>query len=208
VRVSSLYCCYVAGANVYADQLHLTPVDAMVQMRPQFHHLDAYSEMDKSRNAKTTLPTRGPEARSVHMTVKNPIDGEEDTKYNMADRISDTQREEWRRHKYSDEDADKSWAAYRHLFVGQGSETGEQLKLKMPKLKSAWTDEEYLDEISAPLDAARLSRAKMSRKGRQNGKDVVVLDADMDVDSSSEDDGGQAQSLLTVTAGGNDLYDA
>jgi hypothetical protein len=176
-------------------------------MRPQFHHLDAYADLDKNRTgSKNPLPTRPPEARAVHMTVKNPVDGEEDSKHNMADRISETQQETWRRYKYYDEDSAQSWNAYRHLFVGVGLETGEELKQKMPKLKSAWTDDEYLDEISAPLDAARLSRAKMDRTGSKSkvkGNNNMAGDGDMEDGSGSSSD----ESLAAEAGSTNDLYD-
>lgn len=84
------------------DQLHLTPVDHLVQMRPQFHHVDAMVEAE-ARNAPRTAPTRPQEARAVHLTAKSAIDGEEETEETMAKRIATIQAEQWKTFHVIDE---------------------------------------------------------------------------------------------------------
>lgn len=184
----------------------------MVQMRPQFHHLDALAEQDKARKAGAAAAFPRPtEAKAVHMTIKHPVDGEEDSQHSMAERIAATQKEHWQRHRYIDENHQKAWDGYHHLFVGKGKDSEEDLK-KLPILRSAWTDEEYLDEISAPLDAARLSRSKVAMKN-QRGKTKANSNGFKEAveESSDESDAegkGSKDSFAPLGQINDDLYDA
>lgn len=157
------------GELIISDQLHLTPVDHITQLRPQFHHIDAFAEQD--RIGKAPPQARIPEARAVQMIIKNPVDGEEETTDSMAERIASTQAESWRRHKWIDENSHEAWEAYqKNLLVGEGKYDHEELKKQMVGLSSAWSPDEYLDIISAPRDAAKLSRSKVVMKSRSKRK--------------------------------------
>jgi len=157
-----------------SDQLHLTPVDHIVQMRPQFHHIDAQTEQERiNRPRDPGAVTRVAEARAIHMTVKSTVDGEEDRSDNMGLRIAAAQQEAWRRHRYVDEDSGEAWTAFHeHLFVGPAEKEQEELMDKMPKLTSGLDDMDYMDSISAPNDAAKLSRSKRAKKSKK-GKEVA-----------------------------------
>jgi DNA-directed RNA polymerase-3 subunit RPC5 len=170
----------------------------MVQMRPQFHHIDALAEQ-----VKATLPREGAarqqEARAIHMTVKSSIDGEEDTTDTMAERISAAQAEAWKHHRYVDEDMDDAWAAFdESLFVGgnREMEDNDSLLDKFPRLRTSLEDDEYLDAISAPGDEARLSRSQKTRKGKAKDKkgrgpeEVVGGSAEQAENSSGPSDSG------------------
>ena len=101
------------------------------------------------------------------MTVKSSVDGEEDSTDTMAERITAAQQEPWRNHRYIDEDSSEAWDAFHeNLFVGAEGrmEEDEELQAKVPKLVSGLDDGAYLDTISAPRDAARLSRSKRVKK--------------------------------------------
>merc|ERR1719262_1567090 len=89
-----------------SNELHLTPVDNVVQMRPQFHHIDAQTEQDRAGRARDPAagPRAPPDARAIHMTVKSNVDGEEDTTDTMAARITLAQSEAWKSHRYVDEE--------------------------------------------------------------------------------------------------------
>lgn len=160
-------------------------------MRPQFHHIDAYSEQEKlGRPREAGQAARATEQRPVHQTAKMTVDGEEENIESMAERISSAQGEPWRGHRYIDEDSVEAWNAYdRDLFVE--SQEGEKddelsdiadvakgtaakslmkdLKDKVPSLVSKLNNAQYLDNISAPTDQAKLSRSKKVRE-RRNGK--------------------------------------
>lgn len=181
-----------------SGQLHLTPVDHIVQMRPQFHHIDAAAEQERLARARDLGTPRVQEARAIHMTVKSTIDGEDDSADTMAQRIAAVQAEPWRRHRYIDEESPEAWAAFEEsMFVGAEIGRGtEELLAGVPRLVSGVTDLQYLDMISTPRDAAKLSRAKGERKGRGRkkgkGKDAAA-------DGESE-----GESTLSESASGSE----
>lgn len=162
-----------------SDQLHLTPVDQIVQMRPQFHHIDASAEVDRASKPREAPAARTNEPRAIHMTVKATVDGEEETTDTMAERIRSAQEEPWRRLKYVDDDSERAWETYhKDLFV-EDTDTA-------PKLVSSLGNAEFLDAISAPRDAARLSRAKKVKKGSAaKGEKGKEREADLEESESS-----------------------
>ncbi|KAI9736437.1 MAG: hypothetical protein M1818_006171 [Claussenomyces sp. TS43310] len=152
---------YMIGA-FRKNQLHLTPVDEIVQMRPQFHHIDAAAELERLGRPREPAAPRTNEPRAIHMTVKAAGD-EEETTDTMAERIRSAQEEPWRKHAYVDEDSTEAWEAFNeHLFLDE--------TVQAPRLVSTLGNAEYLDAISAPRDAARLSRSKDVRRDRRRGK--------------------------------------
>lgn len=207
---------------IATDQLHLTPVDHITQLRPQFHHIDAFVEQDRIGKAPTQV--RVTEARAVQMIIKNPVDGEEERTDTMAERIAATQTESWRYHKWIDEDSDGAWETYqKNLLVGDGTHSPEELRTLMPELSTAWAPDEYLDVISAPRDAAKLSRSKVvmkSRSKRRNkgkGKELVNGERggghSSDESSSSDEDAEWMENEKGKEGAGgdrmhDDLYDA
>jgi DNA-directed RNA polymerase-3 subunit RPC5 len=127
------------------------------------------------------------------MTVKNTVDGEEDSTDTMQERIIATQAEPWRHHSYIDENDHAAWESYDgNLFVGGGEKDNEELQRRVPKLVSAFDDAEYLNIISAPRDATRLSRRKRAREDpKGKGKEGA-------------DDGEQSDSTITLSDGLSD----
>lgn len=88
-----------------ADKVFLSKLDAMVQLRPQFNHLDALGDLDKqavnprSRGGAEDAAEE-PQARAVNMTVKSTevddMDGYGDT--SETARLLKAMREEpWQR---------------------------------------------------------------------------------------------------------------
>jgi DNA-directed RNA polymerase-3 subunit RPC5 len=177
---------------VYLDQLHLTPADQIVPMRPQFHHIDAQAELEHHLRVRDpNTAARSHEARAVHMTVKSSIDGEEDTGENMTEKLIAVQQESWTHHRYIDEDSADAWEIYHeNLFVSD-----EVIQMQGPvgqtqHLSSGFEDEDLLDTISVTRDAAKLSRKKACNaekekakgKGKEKGKEGT---ADGDESDSS-----------------------
>jgi DNA-directed RNA polymerase-3 subunit RPC5 len=169
-------------------------------MRPQFHHIDAHAEQD--RVGRTQNPSMGGarmgEARAIHMTVKSAIDGEEESTDTMAERIFTAQAEGWISHKFIDEDNTEAWEAYnQHLFVGTkaGIEDAEELLMKTTKLASMLDDQEYLDTISAPRDATKLSKSKKSKEVKKDakGKEVEASSKEADSDSTLDLDDSESE---------------
>lgn len=213
MKVNLLHHVDTTLANIlHSDQLHLTPADQIVQMRPQFHHIDAHTEIEHQLRARESAAgaARSLEARAVHLTVKSAIDGEEDTGENMTERITAVQQEPWTRHRYIDEDTPEAWDSFHeNLFVSD--EVVEKHNLPEPerRLTSGFGDDELLDTISATSDAAKLSRTKANRaekvrveksqkeksqgKGKGKGKEKEVAANTAESDSSTAAVGGSSE---------------
>lgn len=137
------------------------------------------------------------------MTVKSNIDGEEESSDTMAQRITAAQSEQWKSHRFIDEDDHQAWLAYhKNLFVGAQSEAEDRSEVlaKLPKLLSALDDDEYLDFISAPRDAAKLSRSKkISRNKKGKGKETetgaVIIESD-NSSTLSDSSGGEEEAVM------------
>jgi DNA-directed RNA polymerase III subunit RPC5 len=139
----------------YTDELHLTPVDQVVQLRPQFHHIDAQTELER-RQSREPIVARSADPRAIHMTVKPTVDGEEETTDTMAERIRAVQEEPWRKLKFVDEDSIEAWELFNDSLFVENTEI-------IPQLVSSMTGSEYLDTISAPRAPAKLARLSKLR---------------------------------------------
>jgi DNA-directed RNA polymerase III subunit RPC5 len=137
------------------DELHLTPVDQVVQLRPQFHHIDAQTELER-RQSREPIAARSADPRAIHMTVKPTVDGEEETTDTMAERIRAVQEELWRKLKFVDEDSIEAWELFNDSLFVENTEI-------IPQLVSSMTGSEYLDTISAPRAPAKLARLSKLR---------------------------------------------
>jgi len=125
-------------------------------MRPQFHHIDAQTELERGRT-REAVPPRATEPRAIHMTVKPTADGEEETTDTMAERIRSVQEEPWRKLCYVDEDSEEAWNAYNeHLFV--------ENTVEVPRLESTMGAAEYLDAIGAPRAPEKVGKLDKLRK--------------------------------------------
>jgi DNA-directed RNA polymerase III subunit RPC5 len=163
-------------------------------MRPQFHHIDAHTELEHQLRARdpSAAAARSFEARAVHMTVKSSIDGEEDTGENMTERITTVQQEPWTHHRYVDEDSADAWETFDgDLFVYDEVVEKQGRPEQIQHLASGFEDEELLDTISVTRDAAKLSRKKAGiaekgkGKGKGKGKDKEAAADGDDSDSSA-----------------------
>lgn len=103
------------------------------------------------------------------MTIKTTAEGEAVTTETMADRLRSVQSENWRRMKFTDENADSAWDVYNEsLFLQTDKETeeGQQPKVKegdaekdeikaqeeletsVPRFKTKWGDKQLLEAVS------------------------------------------------------------
>ncbi|KAI0020219.1 Sin-like protein conserved region-domain-containing protein [Xylariomycetidae sp. FL0641] len=116
------------------DQLHLTPASALIQLRPQLHHLDATTEQDRLSRpregaaaagaaGKDAAPSAaGPPARAIHMSIKSAGSGTgEATTETMADRLRSVQLEPWRKLKYEDDESPRSWNMFSNNLIYRGA---------------------------------------------------------------------------------------
>ncbi|KAK7527042.1 DNA-directed RNA polymerase III subunit Rpc5 [Phyllosticta citriasiana] len=122
-------------------ELHLTKVTGVVQMRPQFHHLDAVKELGDATKRRERGAVDGPkvnEPRAVQMTIKSEY-GDEAAASKQFLHLA--QEEKWSKLRYFDEEAEEAYDMFHEkLFVDETEGA--------PRLRSNMTNEQYLDAIS------------------------------------------------------------
>ena len=161
---------YLVGA-FEGNQLHLTKVTGTVQVRPQFHHLDAEEERCRvavSRAAQAESGDTGPApiARSVQ-----PRFISEEEKVSLEARMKSllhaAEAEPWINMDYVDEDDDEAYKVFHEkLFVNEVD--------KAPVLVSSMDNDSYLDAISAPRNEVPTRR----RRRPPRRKEMVDLDGE------------------------------
>lgn len=145
----------------------------MVHLRPQLHHIDATTHLDR-RNAEAGAggaggagaggQASGQGAKAIHMTIKNTADGDAVTTETMADRLRAVQSEPWRKMRYTDENDETAWEVYNDsLFLRdpdapekpppkEGEEEKpeilDDLEETMPHFSTKWGDKELLEAVS------------------------------------------------------------
>ncbi|KAI0874448.1 Sin-like protein conserved region-domain-containing protein [Hypoxylon argillaceum] len=151
------------------NHLHLTPASALIQLRPQLHHIDAMSEQARASRhegagavgGKDGVPatTSSAGARAIHMSIKSADSGGgELTTETMADRLRTVQTEAWSRLQYEDDESMNSWNVFNNNLVYRNAK------------KAA-------------------DQAKEQDKGKGKGKEIDVIQ----IDSSSSSDSEQLQ---------------
>ncbi|KAI6782804.1 DNA-directed RNA polymerase III subunit-like protein [Emericellopsis cladophorae] len=126
---------YMVGV-FQGQNLHITPVSSLVHLRPQLHHIDATTHLEK-RAAGEASGTAGAGgagagaagaaggAKAIHMTIKTTTDGEVATTETMADRLRAVQSEPWRKLRYTDENEEAAWDVYNESLFLQNPASGE-----------------------------------------------------------------------------------
>jgi hypothetical protein len=82
----------------WVDNLHLSPVSAVVQVHPQLHHLDALDEIPAKGKGKRKDEEEGGggnEARAIDVKVKGAEDGEAGIMASNIDLLKKMQEEKW-----------------------------------------------------------------------------------------------------------------
>ena len=140
---------YMLGA-FRGQELHLTHLDSLVQVRPQLHHLDAADEVTRgiSRPAKKGEAAEKPassETRAIEIKVKSSEEKNADRsrKKTNAELLTEIQSEPWQNYNWLDS-SDPSTNSFldSHMYHSTTS-PGEPLT-------SALSPSAYLDAISAP----------------------------------------------------------
>ncbi|KAL9128689.1 MAG: hypothetical protein Q9217_002682 [Psora testacea] len=185
-----------------------TRLDAIVQLRPQFGHLDAVNEQEKSsarpeRNTESRL--REERAEDVNMVIKDTADNENIDMYggmNETAKLLRAMRDEpWQHLKWVDQEDNYSYETYNRTLVYQNSEDAAQLSTEM-------TDEQYLDAISCPrIDPINQGKKVMrsldddedsldTEKSTSDMEDIDEDPADASADDSDASEGGRAYETL------------
>ncbi|KAK0391408.1 hypothetical protein NLU13_0908 [Sarocladium strictum] len=157
---------YMVGV-FQGKNLHLTPVSSLVHLRPQLHHIDATTHLERQASLKDASSSgnsaggtgaASAPARAIHMTVKSTTDGNALTTETMADRLRIVQGEPWRKMRYTDENEEAAWDVYSEsMFLRtaeqhQGDDkkdvAARSLEDMVPRFESRWGDKKLLESIS------------------------------------------------------------
>lgn len=167
-------------------ELHLTSLDGIVQMRPQFHHIDAKIVTDKNRARREREATEGPSAKAqiVQMSYTSFDPDQVDINATKA-LLQSAADENWATLKYNDEEDDVSYDEFKdHLYIRDQYKTRE--------LISAMDNDKYLDAISAPrLDSKGNPRTKPMTK-RQKAQ-IELSETELEHDHEHDNEGSEGQ---------------
>ncbi|EED13044.1 conserved hypothetical protein [Talaromyces stipitatus ATCC 10500] len=166
---------YMLGA-FRGSHFFLSPVSALVQLRPQLHHIDASDEASRirlMRGRKDLDEDGGPvqaEARAVDVKVKSAEAGETTPAGNI-ELLKKIQDDKWETYEWFDAESEEAWVTYENYMIHQEPED-------LPQLESAVDGETYLDVMSAPrVDPARPEMTGWAMKqNRRKQKGFIDVD--------------------------------
>ncbi|KAL5118151.1 hypothetical protein ACEQ8H_003986 [Pleosporales sp. CAS-2024a] len=139
------------------DQLHLTRLNGLVQLRTQFHHIDASAQLEaanRRREKESQEGAKPAEPKAFLPTIKKSGG---DTAAEMTQAfMKSANQESWHKLNYFDEDAQEAYTAYgERLFLSDVADA--------PKLYSDLNNNQFLDAISAP-SAGKGFKKKASKR--------------------------------------------
>ena len=174
---------YMLG-SFRGSELHLTPLDSLVQVRPQLHHLDAADEVLRAsikplKKGEQSEKPSGPETRAVELKVKTADEKNADRarKRTNAEMLSEIQLEPWQNYKWHDESSSETISQFSKSMYHQHSSSSEE---DPRPFASAITPTTYLDAISAPRidpnssflpQTAHTSRSHLGLMGKVRGRE-------------------------------------
>jgi hypothetical protein len=165
---------YFLGA-LRGGALHLSPLDAVVQLRPQLHHIDAEEELAQRRmqvNGPNTGKTKtGPdgapkiESKAIELKLKDNKEDPRDRSLNANTRLlRDIQIDPWQKHRWVEQSEEASHAAIEAEVYGNLDNTNTSLK-------STLTNGDWLDRMSAPReDGKKGLLAKLRGRERERAR--------------------------------------
>lgn len=170
-----------AGKPIYfvgafkGKELHLSQVSGTVQMRPQFHHLDAEDTKERinSRDqADASMESRRPEPRPrmVHQSYKSgPLGGSgnpkgelEEQSANLRLALQTAAEEQWVPLVYVDEEDDRAYEVYNKRMFN--AEVGTE---RCRPLKAGMEMETWLDSMSATGKNGAVKRRRKGKDGEE-----------------------------------------
>lgn len=161
------------------NQIHLSALDAVVQMHPQLHHIDAEEELSQIRSqsltgaaasrqkASANGATGKVESKAIEIKIKDTKDDPKDRSLNEnAKMLRDIQVDDWSEHDWIDEeepDAKDAFDSQLHFsFSGTPSPA---------TLKSSISNADWLDKMSAPReDGKKGLLAKLRGRERERAR--------------------------------------
>jgi DNA-directed RNA polymerase-3 subunit RPC5 len=129
------------------DQLHLTPIKSTLQLRPQFHHIDAQSVQERAATKALREADAPPPAaagtRSITLQFKNSDDPNAIHMSSNAKAQRMAEEDEWTKLHWVDQEDDEAWDQYELLCLKDPTTVGP--------LKPTTTKSEYMDWLSGAM---------------------------------------------------------
>lgn len=161
------------------DQIHLSALDSVVQMRPQLHHIDAEEELSQKRSQSSSGPAAAKqkagangvavkvESKAIEIKIKDTKDDPKDRSLNEnAKMLRDIQVDDWDEHEWIGEeelDAKDVFGSQLHLSFSS--------TLSPARLKSSISNGDWLDKMSAPReDGKKGLLAKLRGRERERAR--------------------------------------
>ncbi|KIY01805.1 uncharacterized protein Z520_01943 [Fonsecaea multimorphosa CBS 102226] len=169
---------YLVGC-FHQNQIHLSYLDAVVQMRPQLHHIDAEDETNQKRLAGSNntgssrqkpgleQPTPKVESKAIEIKIRDTKDDSKDRTMNdNARQLRDIQMDEWQSYEWVDADEPNA----RRIFDLRMRLVSDPLHA-LPKLQSCISNGDWLDKMSAPReDGKKGLLAKLRGRERERAR--------------------------------------
>jgi hypothetical protein len=190
---------YMLG-SFRGSELHLSHLDALVQVRPQLHHLDAADELERSRavaNAANAKKVNGLdteplgrmdggtatiqrqitptviESKAVDIKFKGPDDGNDTSLKDNAKALAKIQAERWQTYNWIDQSDQHSSDLFNkrmHLKTPTYADYDGEAG-SVAKLESVINNQDWLDRMSAPRQVGQGKKSLMAKvKGREREK--------------------------------------
>lgn len=160
---------YFVGA-FRGEELHLTRVDGTVQMRPQFHHVDAEEQRNRLAASRAAAALEATGADGVRpggdpraILMKHKSGREESARERLEDRtraqLHAAEAQPWVQLDYVDEDMDEAYTRFRERMFMRDTQA-------CARLESGMQGEDYLDAVSRPRRESP-SRRRKRAKGKK-----------------------------------------
>lgn len=157
---------YFLGAFA-GNQLHLSKVDGTVQMRPQFHHIDAEAHRNRLATSRATAEADGaaakpaPVARGLQQSYKEMSDDKDKDAPErlMRKALADAEEESWVPLEYVDEAEEAAFELFHERMFLHDAE-------QAPQLNSGMDDDAFLDAVSMPREGSPHRRRKRPPRKR------------------------------------------
>lgn len=160
------------------DQLHLTRLNGLVQLRTQFHHIDASAQLEavaRRREKESQEGAKPAEPKAFLPTVKKT--GGDTTAEMTQAFMKQTNQEQWQKLNYYDEDSEIAFDSYGERFFFPDVATA-------PMLHSRLSKDEFLDAISAPSSSKGMKKTATNKQGTDDLVEISDVSDDEEGDAS------------------------
>lgn len=189
---------YFLGAFA-GNQLHLSKVDGTVQMRPQFHHIDAEAHRNRLATSRATAEADGaaakpaPVARGLQQSYKEMSDDKDKDAPErlMRKALADAEEESWVPLEYVDEAEEAAFELFHERMFLHDAE-------QAPQLNSGMDDDAFLDAVSMPREGSPHRRRKRPPRKRdvEEGDGGAETAAAGQGEAVAQNEGGAGSSTL------------